>query len=69
MADWHKLSALIVGLGVDPDEGLESMFLQCVLCLTTRSQHLCHRGMPDHRGMLQNSRDRHGQFLKWGVLD
>ena len=35
MADWYKLSALIVGLGVDPHEALESVFLQRVLCLTT----------------------------------
>ena len=53
MADWYKLNALIVGLGVDPHEGLESVFLQRVLCLTTRSQHLYHRGMCDHRGMLR----------------
>jgi hypothetical protein len=39
MADWYKLNALIVGLGVDPHEGLESVFLQRVLCLTTPSQH------------------------------
>ena len=43
----------IVGLGVDPQEGLESVFLQRVLCMTTRSQHLCHRGMRDHCGMLR----------------
>ena len=41
ITDYCKLSAVIVGLGVDPHEGLESVFLQRVLCLATPSQHLC----------------------------
>ena len=49
VVDWYKLRALIVGLGVDPHEGLASVFPQRILCLTTRSQYLCHRGMRDHR--------------------
>ena len=36
IADWCKLSAVIVGLGVDPYEG-EFVFLQCVFRPTTRT--------------------------------
>jgi len=45
---------LVIGLGVDPHEGLESVFLQNVFRPPKRSQHLCHRGMRDHHGMLRN---------------
>jgi hypothetical protein len=37
MANWCKLSAVIVGLGVDPHEVIESVFLQPVFRPTTRT--------------------------------
>ena len=45
MADYCKLSAIIVCLGADPHEGLESLLLQSVFRPTRGSQHLCHREM------------------------